>query len=147
MSPTRQPQGVLQEQLRDLACLAVVGDHVRWVLRGPGAPELAGWLSGAATAWRQDADSVARAMADAGVPPDGRVRALARDIPWNWVPDGWLDADEGRRLLHDRLRRLVGWTRARVEQASPGAEAALIGGVLSRLEGQLGELDRPSGHT
>ena len=33
----------LQEQLRDLICLAVVGDHVRWVLTDK--DELGDWLA------------------------------------------------------------------------------------------------------
>jgi hypothetical protein len=32
----------LQCQLRDLLCLAVVGDHIRWVLAGDETTELAG---------------------------------------------------------------------------------------------------------
>ena len=136
-------EGALQEQLRDLACLAVVGDHVRWVLRGPGATELAGWLAATVSAWRSDADTVARAMVQAGVAPDGRVRSLARDIPWSWVPEGWLDADQGRALLRDRLSRMATWTRARQEQAGPGEP--LLGGIVTRLEAQLDELSHLAG--
>lgn len=142
-APQSSEEGALQEQLRDLACLAVVGDHVRWVLRGPGAVELAGWVAAAVSAWRSDADAVARAMAQGGVAPDGRIRSLARDIPWNWVPDGWLDSEQGRTLLRDRLRRMATWTRARQEQAGP--EEPLLGGILTRLEAQLEELDQSAG--
>ena len=86
----------LQEELRDLLALAVVGDHVRWVLVGDEAGELADWLAGAVPQWRALADQVARHLVTLGVAPDGRVRALAKDIPFNWVPDGWLQADEAR---------------------------------------------------
>jgi hypothetical protein len=34
----------LQRQLRDLLCLAVVGDHVLWVLTDDETAELAQWL-------------------------------------------------------------------------------------------------------
>ena len=131
---TPDMSGPLQEQLRDLAALAVVGDHVRWVLRGPGAPALAGWLAGAAGAWRAEADGVARAMAEAGIPPDGRIRSLARDIPWNWVPDGWLDADSARRLMGDRLGQLANWTRSRLADDAGAAHGPLLERILARLE-------------
>ncbi|HET8776521.1 MAG TPA: ferritin-like domain-containing protein, partial [Candidatus Limnocylindria bacterium] len=93
MSPRdRQPTDEdLQRQLRDLLTLAVVGDHVRWVLTGPGASELADWLGDAIPEWRAWADQVAKQLVDAGVAPDGRVRSLARDLTLNWVPDGWLE--------------------------------------------------------
>lgn len=39
----------LQGQLRDLLSLAGVGDHVRSVVTGEGAAELAEWLAGASS--------------------------------------------------------------------------------------------------
>ncbi|HET6966166.1 MAG TPA: hypothetical protein VFH58_15425 [Acidimicrobiales bacterium] len=137
---TRDRGGPLQEQLRDLAALAVVGDHVRWVLRGPGAPALAERLAEAAGAWRAEADAVARAMADAGIPPDARIRSLARDIPWNWVPDGWLDADAARGLIGDRLGRLADWTRSRLQEGADPAHGPLLERILARLEEGLADL-------
>lgn len=139
---TRDRGGLLQEQLRDLAALAVVADHVRWVLRGPGAPALARWLATAAGTWRAEADAVARAMAESGIAPDGRVRSLARDIPWNWVPDGWLEADAARRLMGDRLRRLVDWTRSRLAEDAGLAHGPLLERILARLEAGLAEMAR-----
>ena len=70
----------LQQELRDLICLAVVADHVRWVLTDD--DELGDWLRDAAGRWRQWADRVATQLAASGVAPDGRVRSLVRDIPW-----------------------------------------------------------------
>ena len=46
----------LQRELRDLLTLAVVGDHVRWVLTGADASELADWLGDAIVEWRAWAD-------------------------------------------------------------------------------------------
>lgn len=58
---TRRPDraaaaGELQEELRDLLCLAVAGDHIRWVLAGEGTAELAGWPREAVAQWRVWAD-------------------------------------------------------------------------------------------
>ena len=47
----RGNESELQRQLRDLVCLAVVGDHVRWVLTDD--DELGEWLADAAGQWRE----------------------------------------------------------------------------------------------
>jgi starvation-inducible DNA-binding protein len=133
----RQPTDEdLQRQLRDLLTLAVVGDHVRWVLTGPGASELADWLGDAIPEWRAWADQVAKQLVDAGVAPDGRVRSLARDLTLNWVPDGWLETDEARRLLGARLRRVAGWACHRHSEAT-GRRAEVLDVVCSGLRAQL----------
>jgi DNA-binding ferritin-like protein len=124
----------LQAQLRDLLCLAVVVDHVRWVLVGGGNAELAGRLTAAAATWRDLADQVAKQLVAAGVAPDGRVRALARDIPLNWVPAGWLGVDEASQLVADRLRILAEWARYRRSQAPDSETAGLLERVCSSLE-------------
>jgi hypothetical protein len=64
----------LQRERRDLLCLAVVGDHLRWVLTGDEAAELAEWLADAIAQWRAWADQVAKLLVTLGVAPDGRVR-------------------------------------------------------------------------
>jgi len=73
----RQDQGAtadeLQQELRDLLCLAVVGDHVRWVTTGDEAAELSDWLADAVVQWRVWADQVAKHLVKLGVAPDGRV--------------------------------------------------------------------------
>jgi starvation-inducible DNA-binding protein len=124
----------LQGELRDLLCLAVVGDHVRWVLIGDEAVELAEWLADAIPQWRALADQVARHLVTLGVAPDGRVRSLAKDIPLNWVPEGWLPADEARRLLAARLGILAGWARYRRLQATDPRTVQLLDAVCSSLE-------------
>ena len=86
------PANELQAELRDLLSLAVVADHVRWVLIGDGVAEFRDWLGDAVAEWRNLADEIATHMVALGVAPDGRVRALAKDIPLNWVPEGWLRA-------------------------------------------------------
>jgi starvation-inducible DNA-binding protein len=107
---------VLQRELRDLLCLAVVGDHIRWVLVDDDG-DLAGWLAKAVPEWRALADQVARRLVALGVPPDARVRALAKDIPVHWVPEGWLRREEAERLLADRLHVIA--ARARRRSQSP----------------------------
>jgi DNA-binding ferritin-like protein len=107
-SADRAARAALQGELRDLLCLAVVGEHLRWVVRGDGG-ELGRWLSDAVPRWRALADEVAKRLVALGVPPDGRVRSLAQDIPLNWVPEGWLPPDEARQLLEQRLHTLGEW--------------------------------------
>lgn len=126
----------LQQELRDLLCLAVVGDHVRWVLRGDDAIELADWLGGATAEWRAWADQVAKQLVASGTAPDGRVRSLAKDISLDWVPDGWLEADEGRRLVSERLNAVAGRACYRRSQAA-GSGAEILDVICSGLQTQL----------
>jgi starvation-inducible DNA-binding protein len=112
----------------------VVGDHVRWVVVGDESSELAGWLAEAAPEWRAVADQVAKHLVTLGVAPDGRVRSLARDIPLNWVPDGWLGADQARLLVVDRLRVVAGWARYRRSRAVHPETVRLLDRVCARLE-------------
>jgi hypothetical protein len=127
-------ENALQHQLRDLVCLAVVGDHVRWVLTDD--DELADWLAEAAAQWRGLAEEVATRLVTCQVAPDGRVRSLVKDIPLNWVPDGWLSGAAARPLISERLDRVAGWARYRYSQAK-GADAMLLGSVAAGLEAQL----------
>ena len=126
----------LQQELRDLLCLAVVGEHLRWVLRGDDAAELVEWLGGAIAEWRSWADQVAKQLAAAGVAPDARVRSLAKDIPVNWVPAGWLGPDEGRRLVSDRIENVAQWAAYRRSQAT-GDSGELLELIWSGLQAQL----------
>lgn len=127
----------LQDQLRDLLCLAVVGDHLRWVLRGEQVEDLREWLADAVTEWRRCADQVAQFMITAGIPPDGRVRSLAADIPFNWVPDGWVGPENGAQMVANRLRRVADWTRARGSECSEDQERGLFDNIESCLQAQL----------
>jgi starvation-inducible DNA-binding protein len=124
----------LQAELRDLLCLAVVGDHVRWAATGDDAAELAEWLTDAVARWRALADQMAKHLVTLGVAPDGRVRSLAQDIPLNWVPDGWLRADEARRLMTDRLHGVAGKAEYRRSQAADADTARLFDAVCEGLE-------------
>ena len=124
----------LQEELRDVLDLAVVGDHVRWVVIGDEAGKLADWLAEAVPQWRALADQVARHLVTLGVAPDGRVRALAKDIPFNWVPDGWLRPDEARRLVAYRLRTVSGWACYRRSQATDPDTVQLLDAVCSSVK-------------
>ena len=127
-------ENALQHQLRDLVCLAVVADHVRWVLTDD--DELGGWLAEVAPQWRAWAEQVAARLVASQVAPDGRVRSLAEDIQLNWVPDGWLSGEAARPLVAERLARVAGWARYRHSQAE-GADAELLGSVAAGLEAQL----------
>ena len=133
---TRRARGEaaeLQGELRDLLSLAVVGDHIRWVLVDDDG-ELAEWLADAVPEWRALADRVAERLVELDVPPDGRVRSLAEDIPLNWVPDGWLSRDQAERLLADRLHVVSSWARVRRSQATDGETAQLLEAVAAGLE-------------
>jgi starvation-inducible DNA-binding protein len=132
----------LQAQLRDLLSLAVVGDHVRWVLVGREAAELAAWLAEAVPQWRALADQIARNLARLGVAPDGRVRSLAKDTPLHWVPEGWLRPDEARRLLAHRLGTIGEWACYRESQASDPDTAQLLNTVCARLQAQARWMSR-----
>jgi hypothetical protein len=129
----RAEENELQRQLRDLICLAVVGDHVRWVTDDD---ELGDWLAQAADEWRSWADRVAKQLIASGVAPDGRVRSLAKDISLNWVPAGWLSADQAQRLVSERLAVVAGWARSR-QSLAHGADAELLEVVSQGLEAQL----------
>jgi starvation-inducible DNA-binding protein len=122
----------LQRELRDLLCLAVVGDHIRWVLVDDDG-ELAEWLAKAVPEWRALADQVARRLVALGVPPDARVRSLAKDIPVHWVPEGWLRREEAERLLADRLHVVASWARRR-SQSADRASTRLLDVVAAGLE-------------
>jgi starvation-inducible DNA-binding protein len=124
----------LQCELRDLLCLAVLGDHVRWVLAGADTAQLGDWLADATPRWRALADRVAERLAALGVPPDGRVRSLAKDISMNWVPAGWLSSDEARRLVGHRLHSAAGRARYRCSQACDSATMELLDTVCAGLE-------------
>lgn len=130
----------LQRQLRDLLCLAVVGDHVRWVVTGDETAELAEWLGEASTQWRAWAHQVANYLVKLGVAPDGRVRSLAKDIPGNWVSPGWLSHDEARRLPASRLGAVCEWARYRRSQAASRDTGRLLDAVCSGLEEQAESL-------
>ena len=123
----------LQRELRDLLSLAVVGDHVRWVLVDDDG-ELADWLADAVPEWRALADRVAQRLVELGVPPDGRVRSLAQDIPLNWVPDGWLSREQAERLLADRLHAVSAWARLRRSDATDSETAQLLEAVAAGLQ-------------
>jgi starvation-inducible DNA-binding protein len=129
----------LQAELRDLLCLAVVGDHLRWVIKGGEASELVDWLSEAGPRWRAWAEQVASELARLGVAPDARVRSLAKDIPLNWVPDGWLGADEARRLVASRLGAVASWARLRRSLATDPSSVLLLDAVCVGLEAQARE--------
>ena len=130
----RGNESELQRQLRDLVCLAVVGDHVRWVLTDD--DELGEWLADAAGQWREWAEQVAAHLAASEVAPDGRVRTLVKDIALNWVPAGWLSGDDARPLITNRLAQVSEWTRYRHSQVK-GADAELLDRVATGLEAQL----------
>jgi hypothetical protein len=126
----------LQQELRDLLSLAVVGDHVRWVVTGEGSLELADWLRSAVAQWRAWADEIAKQMVASGVAPDARVRSLATDIPLNWVPQGWLEADAGPQLVGDRLATVADWASYPRSHAG-GPRAELLDAICSGLQSQL----------
>jgi hypothetical protein len=130
----RRNESELQRQLRDLICLAVVGDHVRWVLTDDDG--LRDWLVEAADRWRGWAEQVAARLVASEVAPDGRVRSLVKDIPLNWVPEGWLSGDDARSWIAERLALVAGSARYRHSQAT-GADADLLDLVATGLEAQL----------
>jgi starvation-inducible DNA-binding protein len=126
----------LQGQLRDLQCLALVADHVRWVLEGDESEELADWLAEATALWRSWADQVATHLVMLGVPPDGRVRSLANDIPIQWVPEGWLGCEDARRLVANRLDTIAEWAQYRRSQATTPETVGLLDAICVGLEAQ-----------
>jgi DNA-binding ferritin-like protein len=126
----------LQGQLRDLLSLAVVGDHVRWVLAGDASEELADWLAEATAEWRSWADQIAKHLVTLGVAPDGRVRSSAKDIPIRWVPDGWLGRADARRLVADRLGTSAEWARYRRSRATAPDTVRLFDAICVGLDAQ-----------
>jgi starvation-inducible DNA-binding protein len=129
----------LQGELRDLLSLAVVGDHVRWVVTGEGAAELAEWLAGATSQWRAWADQLAKHLVALGVAPDARLRSVAKDIPVHWVPEGWLRPHDAAQLVVERLGSLAGWARYRQSQALDPETVRLLDTISSGLEAHAQE--------
>jgi starvation-inducible DNA-binding protein len=130
----------LQAELRDLLALTVVGDHVRWIATGDNGRVLAQWLSDAVTCWRTWADRIATHMVSLGIAPDGRARALAEDVPWNWVPGGWLEGREAHRLVRERLTKVANWAHSRRSLLGDPEAAQLLGVLCSDLDAQLHQL-------
>jgi starvation-inducible DNA-binding protein len=131
----------LQEVLRDLLALAVVGDHLRWVVVGDEGGELADWLADAVSQWRALADRVSQYLVALGVAPDRRVRSLAKDISLHWVPAGWLRPDEARQLVVHRLATLGEWACYRKSQATDPDTAQVLDVVCSSLKAQARAAD------
>ncbi len=125
----------LQHELRDLIRLALVGDHVRWVVTDD--DELVDWLAKAAPQWRKWAEQAAARLVQSQFAPDARVRSIAKNLGAYWVPQGWLTGEAARSLIAQRLTRIVGDTRYRHSQAE-GADAELLGSVAAGLEVHLG---------
>lgn len=126
----------LQEELRDLLSLAVVGDHVRWVLKGDELGEFDHWLVDASGQWREWADQVAKRLITLGVAPDGRVRSLVKDVPVNWVPDGWLQLNVAQQLIGDRLNQLAAWALDRRVHTTDPETLHLLSMLSAGLEAQ-----------
>jgi hypothetical protein len=133
--PTDTLQDDLQGELRELLCLAALGDHVRWVLTEDDG-SLAGWLAEAIPEWRGLADQVAEHLWTLGVPPDGRVQALIKDPSVNWVRNGWLRRDEAEALLVGRVRRAASWARLRRLHATDPEVINLLDAICTALEGR-----------
>jgi starvation-inducible DNA-binding protein len=125
----------LQDEMRELLSLAVLGDHVRWVLVDDA--ELADWLAEAVPKWRAWAGEAARRLVTIGIPPDGRLRSLVRDLSSNWVPDGWLEPAEARGLVDHRVRVAAARARHRQSQASDLALVDLFDRLCTGLEEQV----------
>jgi hypothetical protein len=104
------------------------------VLTGDDTAELAGWLAAATPRWRALADQVANHLVALRIVPDGRVRSLAQDIPLNWVPSGWLRAEEARSLIANRLRSVAEWAQYRRSLATDPSTVELLDRVCSGLE-------------
>jgi hypothetical protein len=62
---------------------------------------------------------------------------LAKDIPLNCVPDGWLRADEARQLVVDHLRTAASWAWHRRSQAIDADIVQLLDAVCAGLEAQV----------
>ena len=82
------------------------------------------------------AEQVAAQLVASDVAPDGRVRSLVKDIPLNWVPEGWLSGGLRDRLIAERLALVAEWARYRHSRAK-GADAELLDRVAVGLEAQL----------
>ena len=109
---------------------------------GDDLTEFAHWLVESVREWRAWADQVAMRLVALGVAPDGRVRSLAKDVPMNWVPDGWLQLDEAEQLVGDRVRKVAGWALHRRSQAADPDTLQLLDVVCSGLEAQVATLPR-----
>lgn len=108
----------LQGEPTDPRALAVVSDH-------DDGRMLAQWLSASGAGWRTWADRIAGHVVSLGIAPNGRARALAEDVPWNWVPPpgAWM------------ATRRAGWSGIVWPKSRAGRAADDLSLVLQRLCG------------
>ena len=107
----------LQGEPTDPRALAVVSDH-------DDGRMLAQWLSASGAGWRTWADRIAGHVVSLGIAPNGRARALAEDVPWNWVPPpgAWM------------ATRRAGWSGIVWPKSRAGRAADDLSLVLQRLQ-------------
>jgi hypothetical protein len=140
VDPHRVDPHGLQEVFRDLIRLAVVGDHVRWVVIGEGSAELAKWLRETVPQWRDWAEELAGYMTKLEIAPDGRVKTLARDVTRQWVPAGWLTTADARNLMAPRVDELIKWVQVQRSMTTGGDDRNYLAEIESGLAAQLREL-------
>ena len=109
---------------------------VRWVLAGDESEALADWLAEGTASWRSWADQVAKHLVTLGVPPDGRVRSSAKDVPIQWVPTGGLAATTHVESSRTGLGPIAEWGRYRKSQATAPETVRLCDVVCAGLETQ-----------
>jgi hypothetical protein len=59
---------------------------------------------------------------------------LAKDIPIQWVPDGWLRSDDARRLIANRLGNIAEWARHRRSQVTAPDTVRLFDAICVGLD-------------
>ena len=131
----------LQEELRDLLCLAVVGDHVRWVLNGERRYGI------------RAVRLVDAGLTMAGMGRPGRTAANNAGCPSRWSgaltgkgcsnelgPRRMAPTQRGQRLMGDRVNKLAGWALDRRSRTADPETLQLLSVPSSGLETQAAAL-------
>ncbi|MFJ5291339.1 MULTISPECIES: DNA starvation/stationary phase protection protein [unclassified Streptomyces] len=128
----------LQGTLVDLLGLSLLAKQAHWNVVGPRFRSIHLQLDEVVTTSRDYADTVAERSSAIGVPPDGRITALAKTSELPEPATGWMPDDDVVALLVDALGGVITRLRAAIaatDQADPVSQDLLIG-LTAELEKQ-----------
>ncbi|WP_328329663.1 MULTISPECIES: Dps family protein [unclassified Streptomyces] len=128
----------LQGALVDLLGLSLLAKQVHWNVVGPRFRSIHLQLDEVVTTARDYADTVAERSSAIGVPPDGRIAALAKTSELPEPATGWISDDDVVELLVNALGGAIIRLRSAIaatDEPDPVSQDLLIG-LTAELEKQ-----------